>query len=257
MKKHIVIAAALLVLAACSSGPSGQAPAPAQATRASVVDGTIRLLDRIPGAQANAAPEQWWTRRQTNEGPLTVVDLQGTLAIRPDAPGGSLMARRVDASLAATPFLRWSWYLEPSVFGGGPGTGQERGLRMVVFFRSVDRPFSERLASWAFVEPAEYDHWVEISFGGFGAARAEMAQQRKWTADDSGRRIVLREPRAEQAGNWHVEAIDLNELFKRFWPSGDPSKMRIVMVGLGGFSGNVPEGVPGAIGYISEAYLTR
>ncbi|MBN9496451.1 MAG: DUF3047 domain-containing protein [Alphaproteobacteria bacterium] len=257
MKKHIVIAAVLLVLAACASGPSGNAPAPAQATRASVVDGTIRLLDRIPGAQSNPAPEQWWTRRQANEGPLTVVDLQGTLAIRPDAPGGSIMARRVDASLAATPFLRWSWYLEPSVFGGGPGTGQERGLRMVVFFRSVDRPFSERLASWAFVEPAEYDHWVEISFGGFGAARAEMAQQRKWTADESGRRIVLREPRAEQAGNWHVEAIDLNELYKRFWPSGDPAKMRIVMVGLGGFSGPVPDGVPGAIGYISEAYLTR
>jgi hypothetical protein len=29
------------------------------------------------------------------------------------------------------------------------------------------------------------------------------------------------------------------------------------MVGLGGFAGPVPEGVPGAIGYISEAYLTR
>lgn len=70
MKKNIVIAAILLVLAACSSGPSGQAPAPAQATRASVVDGTIRLLDRIPGAQANAAPEQWWTRRQANEGQI-------------------------------------------------------------------------------------------------------------------------------------------------------------------------------------------
>jgi hypothetical protein len=251
--KHLLAAAALLVLAACSGG----APATGPATRASVVDGTIRILDRIPGTQANPAPEQWWTRRTGNEGPLTIVDLQGALAVRPDAPGGSLMARRVDASLTATPFLRWSWYLEQAVFGGGAGTGQERGLRLVVFFRSVDRPFSERMASWAFVEPAEFDHWVEVSFGGFGAGRAEAAQQGKWAADEAGRRIVLREARGEQAANWHVEAIDLGELYRRFWPNGDPAKTRIVMVGLGGFSGPLPEGVPGAIGYVSEVYLTR
>jgi hypothetical protein len=228
-----------------------------QPTRASVEDGQIRILDRIPGLHRNAAADQWWTQRRVEEGQLAVVDLQGTVAVRADVPGGALMGRRVDAGLAATPYLRWSWYLEPAMFGGGTGSGQERGLRVVVFFRSNERPWAENWSSWIWAAPAEWDRWAEISFGGFGAARAEAGQQRKWIADDAERRIVLREPRTGQAGEWHAEAIDLAELHRRLWPNEDPSQVRITMIAVGGFSGAVPPGLPASIGYVSEVLLSR
>jgi hypothetical protein len=240
---------ALALLAGCA----GQQPQ----SRAPVEDGQIRVLDRIPGLHRNAAADQWWTRRRAEEGQLAVVDLQGTVAIRADVPGGALMGRRVDAGLAATPFLRWSWYLEPAIFGGGAGTGEERGLRVVVFFKSGERPWTENWSSWLRAAPAEWDRWAEISFGGFGAARAEAGQQRKSAADDAGRRLALREPRTGQAGEWHVEAIDLAELHRRFWPNEDPSKVRITMIAVGGFSGPVPPGLPASIGYVSEVILSR
>lgn len=240
---------ALALLAGCASF---QPP-----TRSAVDDGQIRILDRIPGLHRNAAADQWWTQRRVEEGQLAVLDLQGTVAVRADVPGGALMGRRVDAGLAATPYLRWSWYLEPTMFGGGAGSGQERGLRVVVFFRSNERPWTENWSAWIWAAPAEWDRWAEISFGGFGAARAETAQQRKWVGDDAGRRIVLREPRTGQAGEWHTEAIDLAELHRRLWPDQDPSQVRITMIAVGGFSGAVPSGLPASIGYVSEVFLAR
>lgn len=249
MKKILAALGALALLAGCANVQ--------QPTRAAVIDGQIRILDRIPGLHGNAAPDQWWTQRRIEDGQIAIVDLQGTVAARADVPGGALMGRRVDATLAASPFLRWSWYLEPAIFGGGAGSGQERGLRVVVFFRSNVRPWTENWSSWIRATPAEWDRWAEISFGGVGAARAETGQQRKWVGDDAGRRIVLREPRAGQAGEWHVETIDLAELHRRLWPSEDPANVRVTMIAVGGYSGQVPPGLPASIGYVSEVFLSR
>jgi hypothetical protein len=249
MTRFLAVLGALVLLAGCAKLE--------QPTRAAVVDGHIRVLDRIPGQHPNAAPDQWWSSRTAGQGQLAVVDLQGTLAVRADMPGGSLMGRRVDAALTATPYLRWSWYLEPLAFGGGPGTGQERGLRVVVFYRSTERPAIEDWRSWLRVSPAEWDRSVQISFGGHGAARAEQAMQRKAVGDDAGRTIPLREPRTEQAGAWHVEAIDLAELHRRFWPNENPANVRVAMIAFGGYAGEVPPGLPGWVGYVADVVLSR
>ncbi|MCM0019101.1 MAG: DUF3047 domain-containing protein [Tagaea sp.] len=249
MTRFLAALAALALLAGCAKF---EPP-----TRAAVVDGHIRILERIPGLHRDAAADQWWTRRRAGEGQLAVVELQGTVAVRADVPGGSLMGRRVDAALAATPYLRWSWYLEPAMFGGGPGSGESRGLRVVVFFRSNDRPWTEEWSSWLWAAPAEWDRWAEISFGGVGAAQAQESEQRKFARDDSLRRIDLRAPRTGQAGEWHVEAIDLIELHRRYWPDEDPAKVRISLIAFGGYSGPVPGGLPVSIGYVSDVVLSR
>lgn len=249
MTRFLAILGALVLLAGCAKvEPTSRAP---------VIDGNIRILDRIPGLHANAAADQWWTSRTSGGGQLAVVDLQGTVAVRADVPGGALMGRRVDATLSATPFLRWSWYLEPDAFGGGPGSGQERGLRVVVFFRSIERPWTEEWTSWLWSSPAEWDRTVQISFGGHGAARADLALQRKSATDPAGRVIPLREARPGQAGAWHVEAIDLVELHRRFWPNEDPANVRIAMIAMGGYSGEVPAGLPAWVGYVADVHLSR
>lgn len=249
MTRLLAALAALALLAAC-----GRIEQP---TRAPVVDGQIRVLDRIPGLHRNAAPDQWWSQRGIEQGQLAVVDLQGAASVRADAPGGTLMGRRVDAALTATPYLRWSWYLEPGVFGGGPGGGQERGMRVLVFFRSAERPDIERWSSWLWAAPAEWDRWATIAFGGTGAPRVEAAAQRKWAQDETGRAIALREPRPGQAGEWHVETIDLLELHRRLWPGEETAGVRVTMIAVGGFSGPLPPGAHGPIGYVSEVFLSR
>jgi|GEM_PF-3246395 len=242
------LALALLALGGCASPPP----------RGTVVDGGLRILaDGVPGVHGNADQRQWWTSRPSNSGDLALVDLQGAISLRADAPGGMLMGRRLATSLAATPYLRWTWYLEPAIFGGGPGVGLERGVRVIVYFRSPQRSSSDRYKSWVGLAPSEWDRSVEIAFGGFGAGRVDGATQSKWATDSAGRRLELRPPRAGQAGVWHVEAIDLSEVYRYFWPNETLDEVQIAIVAAGGFSGNVPPEAGIAIGYIAEISISR
>jgi hypothetical protein len=238
----------LLAVGGCASAPP----------RGTVIDGGLRILaDGVPGVHGNADQRQWWTSRPSNSGDLALVDLQGAVSLRADAPGGMQMGRRLATSLTATPYLRWTWYLEPAIFGGGPGEGLERGVRVVVYFRSPQRSSSERYKSWIGLGPSEWDRSVEIAFGGYGAGRVDGATQSKWAVDSAGRRLELRPPRAGQAGAWHVEAIDLSEVYRYFWPNEPLEDVQIAIVAAGGFSGKVPPEAGIAIGYIAEISISR
>lgn len=240
--------AATLLLAACA------APAP----RAVVVDGSLRLLERgVPGIHQGANAQEWQMARGLNDGQLNVMELQGSVVVRANAPGGATMGRRIATTIGATPYLRWSWYLEPTQFGGGPGDGSERGIRLIAFFRSPTRPGMERYAGWVGVPAAEWDRYVEISFGGFGAPRAEEARLAKWVTDDKGRKLNLRDPRIGQAGAWHVEAIDLAEVHRHFWPNENPAGVQVTLISFGGLRAKTPPDTPESIGYIAEITLSR
>ncbi|MBL8805591.1 MAG: hypothetical protein JNN22_01995 [Rhodospirillales bacterium] len=248
MKFPVLAIAAALLLAACA-GPT---------PRAVIVDGSIKILDRgVPGIQPGAASGEWMVVRGNSDGQLNVMNLQGAIVVRPDSPGGAWMGRRVATTVGATPFLRWSWYLEPQQFAGGPGDGTERGVRIVIFFRSVERPSIERYAGWVGVPGPEWDRFVEFDFGGFGAPRIEEARLAKWVSDDAGRKLMLREPRAGQAGLWHSEAVDLNEVHKHFWPNEDPAKVQVVMVAVGGLRAAIPAEASPAIGYLADVSLSK
>jgi hypothetical protein len=119
------------------------------------------------------------------------------------------------------------------------------------------RPGLERYTSWTGIGTSEWDRFVEISFGGFGAARAEEARLAKWVTDDQGRKLNLRDPRTGQAGAWHVEAVDLAEVHRHFWPNENPAGVQITLISFGGLRGRTPPDVPEAIGYVAEVTLSR
>jgi hypothetical protein len=249
MKRLLAVFAACTLLAACAAPPP----------RAPVIDGAVRLLDRslLATTDGMASAREWQVNRPTGTSPLALVDLEGTVAVRADAPAGTTMGRRLATTVGATPFFRWSWYLEPTAFGGGPGEGAERGMRVRVHFRSPSRPPLERYGRFVGMQPPEWDRYVEFGFSGFGTARADEARLWKWAADDKGRKLELREPRARQAGAWHVESIDLAEVHRHFWPGEDPAAIQITLVSLGGLPGSMPEGVPPTIGYLADIVLSR
>lgn len=248
MHMRLLAIAAALLLTACAG------PAP----RAVVVDGSLRLLERgVPGLHPGANIQEWQMLRGLNEGQLNVMELQGSVVVRANAPGGATMGRRIATTIGATPYLRWSWYLEPTQFGGGAADGVERGMRLLVYFRSPARPGLERYTGWTGIGVAEWDRFVEISFGGFGVERAEEARLAKWVTDDQGRKLNLRDPRTGQAGAWHVEAVDLAEVHRHFWPNENPAGVQITLISFGGLRGRIPPDVPEAIGYIAEVTLSR
>ncbi len=248
MKLRLLAILAALLVTACAD------PAP----RAVVIGGSLRLLERgVPGMHPGANVEEWQVSRGFDEGEINLMDLQGSVVVRANSPGGATMGRRIATTIGATPYLRWSWYLEPTQFAGGPGDGNERGMRMTIYFRSPQRPTLERYGSWVGMPTAEWDRWVEIAFGGFGAGRPEEARLAKWVTDDQGRKLNLRDPRTGQAGNWHVEAVDLTEVHKHFWPGEDPSTVQVTLISFGGLGARAPEAVPPPIGYIAEITLSR
>ncbi|MCZ8312964.1 MAG: hypothetical protein O9320_19115 [Magnetospirillum sp.] len=243
----------LLLCVAVLGGCAGSAP-----PRGSIVDGGLRLFaDGVPGVHGNADQRQWWTSRPNGAGDLALVDLQGSIALRADAPGGMQMGRRLSTALTATPYLRWTWYLEPAVFGGGPGAGLERGMRVTIYFRTPNRSASGGYLAFLGMGAEEWDRSVEIAFGGFGAGRSDGATQSKWAVDNAGRRLELRPPRTGQAGAWHVEAIDLSEVYRYFWPGESLEDVQIAIIAAGGFSGRVPPEAGIAIGYVAEISISR
>lgn len=248
MHMRLLAIAAFLLLGACAE----------TAPRAVVIDGSLRILERgVPGTHPGASMREWHYTRGNAEAQLEQMELQGAVVVCGNAPGGATMGRRIATTIGATPYMRWNWYLEPTQFGGGTGDGLERGVRILVFFRSAARPGMERYTSLIGVAPAEWDRYVEIAFGGFGATRAEEARQAKWITDDKGRKLDLRDPRPGQAGNWHVEAIDLTEVHRHFWPNENPAGVQVTMIAFGGLRSDVPPGLPTRIGCVSDISISR
>ncbi len=248
MQLRLLAITAALLLAACGD------PWP----RAIPVDGAIRVLDRgVPEIHPGASAKEWRILRSGGEAQLNLRDIEGAVVVTANQPGGATMGRRLTTTIGATPYLRWSWYLEPLQYAGGPGEGTERGVRIVVFFRSVQRPSMERYAGWIGVPGPEWDRFVEFDFGGFGAQRMEDARFAKWVSDDAGRKLMLREPRPTQAGLWHAEAVDLTEVHKHFWPNEDPGSVQIVMVAVGGLRAAIPPEATAAIGYLADVSLSK
>jgi len=249
MNRPLAILAACAFLAACAAPPA----------RAPVVDGTVRLLERslLSSPDGLTSATEWRIDRPVGAASLALVDLEGAVAVRADAPAGTLMGRRLATTIGATPYLRWSWFLEPAVFGGGPGDGRERGMRLRIHFRSPARPALERYGGLLGIRPPEWDRYIEIGFSGVGVPRVEEARLSKWAADDKGRKLELREPRAGQAGAWHVEGVDLAEVYRHFWPGEDAATVQVTLVSLGGLPARTAENVPPTIGYLAEIVLSR
>jgi hypothetical protein len=117
----------------------------------------------------------------------------------------------------------------------------------------VDRVFTGDL-------PA-HDHFLELRFGGVGAARPEEAWLEFAALDDRGLRRLLRAGERGQAGRWHVEAVDLSALYRDFFPRDRVAHVEIAFIAVGGLRHFMPPppdgGAVAPAGYVAEILLTR
>ena len=247
--------AALLALTACA-----EPPAPALTT----VGGRALILGPDPGFDPARSGPPWWRSPERAANRFALVDLEGRLVMRIDAPApnqpsNSAIGRRVDVPILSMPYLHWAWYLEPEIFSGGPGDGLDRGLRLTVGFYG-GHPRSPQLTDRWFGGPngmPAHDRRLDIVFGGIAQPRADLASQHLSVVSDQGVRRQLRPP-GDQAGEWKLEALEIAELYRTFWPQDRLERVNIVFLGVSGLAGRVPATTPPLpLGYVAEISLTR
>ena len=248
--------------AATGGAVVGACAGPAPAPSLEALDGSRQLV-LGPTAEFDPArpPEGWSLVRPEAGAGFATVAIAGRPALRIDAPAGATLARATDARLLATPFISWAWSLETPLYGGGPGDGLQRGLRLVVGFRGGARSDILSPEGWFRSDrgfPA-HDRRLEIALGGVGAARPEFASIELAAVPEAGQRRLLRGPvpAPTQTGGWHQETADLAALYRGFWPGDRAVDAAIAFVGIGGLPARLPDGVPPTIGHVVEIQLTR
>ncbi len=262
MKKaavRIVTAGILLVLGACAETP----PPPLAET-----GGRAVVLGPDAGFDPATVKDPWWRSPRRDPSRFTTVDLQGTLVLRvnepaADQPTTSVVGRRLAVPLLAMPYLQWAWYLEPAIYGGGPGDGLDRGLRLSIGFYGGD-PRSPQFTDRMFgTGPSGYplfDRRLDIIFGGAGAPRAQDAAEHMRAINDKGVAVELRAGEFGQAGAWKLEALDIAKLYEQFWPHDRMGRAQISFIAVGSLPGRATDEAlprPLPLGYVAEIVLTR
>lgn len=239
----------MLALAACAERPPAPLP---------IVNGQTVVLGPEAGFNPAAPPPDWFQVPPRRADGLSVAEVSGARVLRVAAPGRTLIGRRIETPILAAPYLRWGWYVEPALYGNGPGDGLPRGLRLVIGFKG-GTPGSDQLLDRLFGGLAgDYprsDRVFELHLGGLGAPRAENAMIEFAAVNDQGIRRSLRAPAYGQAGRWHVEAVDLAALYAAFWPRDRIGEVAITFVAVGSLQARIPDNAP--VGYVAEILLTR
>ncbi len=153
---------------------------------------------------------------------LTAIQHGGEPAIRVSAGNNRLIAvRQIGALLPATPYLSWWWHLSPS-------SAEFHPVRLIVGLRTVEErsPRKRPPAS----DPALPDHQRLLSFV-FGASALQRGTLvRAEGPGDTGVYIVS--GGGENTGTWRTEAVDLEDLYRRLWPTDDPAWVEVVFIGI-------------------------
>jgi hypothetical protein len=224
-------------------------------------NGRSLVLGPEPGFNPAALPTDWFLAPSRSAARFKVVDVSGSPVLRVEAPGGPLLGRRLAMPLLATPYLHAGWYVDPGLYDGGPRDGLPRGLRLVIGFKG-GTPMGAQLVDRVFTgDLPAHDHFLELRFGGVGAARPEEAWLEFAALDDRGLRRLLRAGERGQAGRWHVEAVDLSALYRDFFPRDRVAHVEIAFIAVGGLRHFMPPppdgGAVAPAGYVAEILLTR
>jgi hypothetical protein len=237
------------VLAACADRPPAPLP---------TANGQAVVLGPDIGFDPGAPPPDWFLVPPRRASGIATAESNGARVLSIAAPGRSLIGRRIETSILASPYLRWGWYVDPALYGGGPGDGLPRGLRLMIGFRGgtpggpqlLDRLFGGLAGDFP-----PHDRALELRLGGIGAPRPENATVEFAAVSDQGMRRQMRRAAYGQSGKWHVETVDLAAIYAGFWPRDRIGEVTIAFVAVGGLPAQLPETVP--IGYVAEILLTR
>lgn len=225
-----------LLIAACSKPATTIAPG-----------GFMDVLGPVPALVPNPVPGDWITQGPAAPGQLTVVDRDGVPALKVVNGRASLVTvKPSQASLLATPYLSWSWNMEPQ--GEGP-----HPVRLLVgFYRG--HPNTQ---TWTgdLIRPdgglPSHDRALTIVWGSSALQRGSIATLQSAKGLQPAARYTARGGQ-ENSGSWWFETVDLSDIYRRAWPKDDTGLVQITFIGIAAAPGKAP-----ATGYISGLRLSR
>lgn len=213
-------------------------------------EGLLQVLGPFPGFSPVELPGDWAVEKdgRLDESQLRIVDKAGVPSLKVTNGADSfVVARRTSAMMLATPFLSWSWNIEP------PSAPGYHPVRLVVGFYGGDPASPSRggepLRRLGGALPA-HDRALSLTWGQSALQRGGLSPAPAAPGRASPR-YTVRGGR-ENAGSWWLETVDLSDLYRRSWPDDDFSKTRIVFIGIAAAGGRRP-----APAYVAGIILSR
>lgn len=234
-----LILAALLWLSACAVEQASPGP-----------EGALAVLRPLPGTSLEQLPGDWVMERNgpVRERQLGLTVKQGLPALSVvNGEASFIFARRTRAMMLATPFLSWSWNMEPPVGGGDHPTA------LVVGFHGGDPASTSRGGGWfrwlgSTLPP--HDRMLLLGWGDSALQRGNLSPSPVREAPSKARYVVRGGD--ENTRSWWLETLDLSALYARAWPKDDPGAVQVVFIGVAAIAGGAP-----APAHVSGILLSR
>ncbi len=210
--------------------------------------GTMDVLGPVPAFEPNAVPLDWVTEGKVDRGQLAVVEREGVPALRVvNGKNNFVTAKPTRASLLATPYLSWSWNMEPQESGTHP-------VRLVVGFHGGNSDTSllgsSPLVGRDIILPP-HDRAVVIDWGESALQRGSITRPKTTKRKQGATRYTARGG-SENTGSWWMETVDLSDIYRRTWPDDRIESTRITFIGIAAAAGKEPSPA-----YISGLRLSR
>lgn len=208
--------------------------------QASVVapEGMLQVLGPFPGFSPVDLPGDWAIEKAGNldESQLQVVDLLGVPALKViNGEDSFVVVRRTRAMMLATPYLSWSWNIDP------PSAPGYHPVRLVIGFYGGDPASLSRGGqplAWLGSALPPHDRALSLTWGESALQRGTLSPPQN--ADRrAAPRYIVRGGR-ENSGSWWLETVDLADLYQRSWPMDDAVKAQIVFIGIAAAGGRPP-----------------
>lgn len=259
MKRRVFVSAAFAASALGASGLSGCARPQPPPVLTQLPNDRLLVLGPTADFDPRRPPAGWSLIAPERGADIAVTTQNGRAVLSLSAPGGAALLRNFDLPLTAAPGMEWSWKLETAVFGGGPGDGLARGLHLIIGFSGGGSPDLIVPHRWtrSYAGLPAHDRRIEISLGGAGASRTELASVELVATAEDGHRRILRAPAQGLTGGWISEFVDLLALYRGFFAQDRFAEVTFAFVAIGALPARLPDAIASPIGHVVEIQVFR
>ncbi|HER27256.1 MAG TPA: DUF3047 domain-containing protein, partial [Rhodospirillales bacterium] len=193
-------------------------------------EGLLAVLGPVPGFTAAQLPDDWVVESngEISQQQLRVVSKDGVQALRiANGKNAFIVVRRTQAMLLSTPFLSWSWNIEP------PSAPGFHPVRVIVGFHGgnpASGSWGSQPLKWLGSRLPPHDRAISLTWGESALQRGVFEISQAIDAR-AAPRYTVRGGR-ENAGTWWREDVDLADLYARAWPGDDVGRAQIMFIGI-------------------------
>ncbi len=188
-------------------------------------EGTLEVFGPMALAPGPTLPDDWVLESDAARATGRNIAVSGgdgsaTLTLTTGA-SRFVLARRVKATLLASPYIGWSWQMTPA-------SGREADIRLLIGFHGGN-PESRSWGSEPFAHLGTnlppFDRAIAIMWGSSALERGSLS-----TGASIPEYIARGGP--EHAGQWWSDNLDLAALYRKAWPNDRIERARIMFVGF-------------------------